>query len=132
MEELEELIPNEEIITVGGAEVIVSPVRARQFSQFARHARSIWHYMESDEIDINGLLENGTEEAIKLCATATELSEQKVGDLQMDELVRLLVKVIEVNADFLCRNVLPQARQALTMLHELSALRSTGMTSSSN
>jgi hypothetical protein len=127
MEDLQQMVPETVEVTVGGKTLSIGPIRIRQVSRVARHVGGLVRFFAGDAIDFEGLLTEGAEDLMEALAAATDQPVEWVGELDLDEVVRLTRTVIEVNADFFVRTVLPEVEKAQGAL---SGLNQTGRTSS--
>jgi hypothetical protein len=127
MDDLQQMIPETVEVAVGGETLIIGPIKIRQLSKVARHVGGIVGFFTGDTIDFEGLLSEGAEDLMASLSAATDKPLEWVGELNLDEVVRLTRTVIEVNADFFARSVLPEVEKAQTAI---SGLNRVGRTSS--
>lgn len=128
MDDLQQMIPETVEVTVGGETLTIGPIRIRQVSRVARHVSGIVQFFKNEEIDFERLLCEGAEDLIEALAVATDKPNDWIGELNLDEIVRLTRAVVEVNADFFARTVLPEVEKAQGAL---KGLNRAGRTSSS-
>jgi hypothetical protein len=102
-------------VMVRDRSVEVKPLRVKHLSRAARLAEPILRAV-SDEgtTGVNWVrVMQHADEVVGLCALATGLDEEFVGDLELDELMAIASAVFEVNADFFVRRLLPAAVEAM-------------------
>lgn len=128
MDDLQQMIPETVEVTVGGETLAIGPIKLRQLSKVVRHVGGIVQFFKHEEIDFDGLLAGGSEDLAAALSAATDKPVDWIGELNLDEVVRLTRAVVEVNADFFARTVLPEVEKAQTAL---SSLNRPGQTSSS-
>ena len=124
MDDLRQVIPETVEVTVGGETLVIGPIKMRQLSKVTRHGRGLVAFFKGNEIDFEGLLTEGAEELIEALAAATDKPLEWVGELNVDETMRLTLAVVEVNADFFARTVLPGIENATEMLNRLGRMSS--------
>ncbi len=127
MDNLQQMVPETVEVTVGGETLTIGPIRIRQVSRVARHVGGLVRFFAGDVIDFEGLLTEGAEALMEALAAATDQPVDWIGELNLDEVVRLTRTVVEVNGDFFARTVLPEVEKAQGVL---SGLNQTGRTSS--
>jgi len=125
VDDLQQVIPETREVTVGGETVQVGALKMRQLSRVARHASGLVKFFKGEGIDFEGLLTEGAEDLIAALAAATDKPIEWIGELNLDETVRLTRTVVEVNADFFAQTVLPEIEETAEMAARL------GRTSSS-
>lgn len=116
-----------EVVQAGGEAVAVAPLTLAQVPAFARAVRPMMATLlqlvreqqteGKIDVDIVGLLDDHGEALIRAIAVATGKSEQWVGGLGLDETVRLVEKVVEVNFDFFIHRLLPTMMQTQATLN---------------
>lgn len=107
---LDTYIPLERVIQAGGKNISVSPLRVRQIPAFARAIAPAVPALSGG--DLAGAVGAHGDSLIRAVCVATSEAEDWVGDLMPDEFMALCVVVIEVNADFFSRRVVPTLMQA--------------------
>jgi len=116
-EQLSEIAGNGPAVSldVAGGQVEIRPLRARQFGSVFAALEPISEEFSSlidsveDGIDAGllvSLLAKG-DYIIQALAAATGKPDDFIGDLEADELLQILLAVIEVNADFFTRRLVP-------------------------
>ena len=108
MSDLETLIPQGVEVTVGGEVVTVKPLKVGQMPAFLRAISPVMQHLGAPEIDWLALFGERGEDLLSAVAIAVAKPRAWVDDLAADEAILLAAKVIEVNADFFTRTVLPR------------------------
>ena len=108
MFELEKLIPQAVELTVGGETLAIKPLKVGQMPAFLRAISPVMQHLTRAEIDWLTLLGEQGDDLLAAIAIAVAKPRQWVDDLAADEAILLAAKVIEVNADFFTRTVLPK------------------------
>ena len=108
MFELEKLIPIAVDLTVGGETLAIKPLKVGQMPAFLRAISPVMQHLTRAEIDWLTLLGDQGDDLLAAIAIAVAKPRQWVDDLAADEAILLAAKVIEVNADFFTRTVLPK------------------------
>jgi hypothetical protein len=108
MNDLEKLIPQPVELTVGGETLAIKPLKVGQMPAFLRAISPIMQHLTRAEIDWLTLLGEHGDDLLSAIAIAVAKPRQWVDDLAADEAILLAAKVIEVNADFFTRTVLPK------------------------
>ena len=108
MSDLETLIPQGVEVTVGGEVVTVKPLKVGQMPAFLRAISPVMQHLGAPEIDWLALFGERGEDLLSAVAIAVAKPRAWVDDLAADEAILLAAKVIEVNADFFTRTVIPK------------------------
>ena len=108
MNDLEQLIPQAVELTVGGETLAIKPLKVGQMPAFLRAISPVMQHLTRAEIDWLTLLGEQGDDLLAAIAIAVAKPRQWVDDLAADEAILLAAKVIEVNADFFTRTVLPK------------------------
>lgn len=125
-EELQRLeVPVTEL-TVGGEQLEVRPLTVGQLPAFMRAIRGIELLWTAAELDVAALVADHGEALIEAAAIATVRPAEWVRGLGLDEFMQLVAAVLEINADFFVRRVLPGLTGVLERLTTVMA----GVTSS--
>lgn len=110
------------VVEIRGKQIGVAPLPVKHLSKAARLARPITAAIVEigagfevgmAQADMVLRIAESADEVIGLCALATGESEQWIGELDLAELVRLATVVLEVNADFFIRRLMPAAQEAM-------------------
>ena len=108
MNDLEKLIPIAVELTVGGETLAIKPLKVGQMPAFLRAISPVMQHLTRAEIDWLTLLGEQGDDLLAAIAIAVSKPRQWVDDLAADEAILLAAKVMEVNADFFTRTVLPK------------------------
>jgi len=108
MNELDVLVPPVAEVTVGGETLNLQPLKVGQLPAFLRAVGPILSKLSAPEIDWLALLGLRGDDLLTALAIATGRPRAWVDEMAADEAILLAAKVLEVNADFFTRTVLPQ------------------------
>ena len=108
MNDLEQLIPQAVESTVGGETLAIKPLKVGQMPAFLRAISPVMQHLTRAEIDRLALFGDQGDDLLAAIAIAVAKPRTWVDDLAADEAILLAAKVIEVNADFFTRTVLPK------------------------
>lgn len=128
VDDLETWTPTPRPVSVAGERLEILPIRAKNLARFARAAAPIQTQLMAG--DLQAALALHGDRVIELAAIGAERDPDWVGELYPDELLKLAGVVVEVNADFFARRVLPAARAAAQAITEAVRKASPGDTSS--
>ncbi|RYU57032.1 hypothetical protein EWI61_13705 [Methylolobus aquaticus] len=106
--ELEVLVPPLVELTIGGETLTLAPLKVGQLPAFLRAVGPILQKLTAPEIDWLTLLGLRGDDLLTALAIATNKPRAWIDDLPADEAILLAAKVLEVNADFFTRTVLPK------------------------
>ena len=106
--ELDVLIPPLVELSIGGETLILAPLKVGQLPAFLRAVGPILQKLTAPEIDWLALLGMRGDDLLTALAIATGKPRAWVDELAADEAILLAAKVMEVNADFFTRMVLPK------------------------
>jgi hypothetical protein len=118
--DLTELLPLPLELKLGGKTLALSPLKVGELTAFSRAIAPVIAVLQAGDADLLGLIANHTETVVTAVAVAAREPREWINDLTVGELVLLAAKVIEVNADFLSRSVLPQIGQVFGSLNTLA------------
>ncbi len=129
MSDLDTLIPTATTLSVAGETLAIKPLKVGQMPAFLRAISPVMHQITSTDIDWLALFGERGEDLLSAISIAVGKPRSWVDDLAADEAILLAAKVIEVNADFFTRQVIPKLDVlfATTKLPQVAA----GSTSSS-
>ena len=130
MSELDVLIPPVTELQVGGETVAIQPLKVGQLPSFLRVISPVMRRLTTPEIDWLGLFGERGNDLLTAIAIAVGKPRDWVDELTADEAILLAAKVIEVNADFFTRTVMPQLDGLFAQAQEL-APKASGSTPSS-
>lgn len=108
MSDLEKLVPPDVELTLNGETIVLSPLRVGQMPAFLRILAPIMKDLTKDQIDWLELFGERGEDLLSAVAIAIKKPRDWVDSLAADEAILLAAKVIEVNADFFTRMVIPK------------------------
>ena len=120
MNDLEQLIPQPVELTVGGETLAIKPLKVGQMPAFLRAISPVMQHLTRAEIDWLTLFGEQGDDLLAAIAIAVAKPRQWVDDLAADEAILLAAKVIEVNADFFTRMVLPKLDGLFTRAKNLA------------
>ena len=119
MTDLEKLIPQAIELTINGETLAIKPLKVGQMPAFLRAISPVMQHLTHAEINWLTLFGQQGDDLLSAIAIAVGKSRLWVDELAADEAILLAAKVIEVNADFFTRTVMPKLdglfRQAKTI-----------------
>lgn len=106
--ELEALFPETQTLLVNDREVDVSPLKIGEVPRVLKALRGVALPMDGEGVDVLALLsgEHG-EAALEAVRIACRVEREWLDALPVDTAIQLAFRVVEVNADFFVRRVLP-------------------------
>ncbi|MDD5330208.1 MAG: hypothetical protein PHX38_09400 [Sulfuricella sp.] len=128
MHELETLIPQPVEIEVGGETISVNPLTIGQLTRVMKALKPALADIK-DEINITMLAVDHGEILLSAVSAATGKPIEWLDALPTDEFIRLAGKLLEVNADFFTRSVLPEITAAAEKISSASGVGLTLSTS---
>lgn len=137
MSGLDDLIATETLVHVGGEAILLAPLKVGQLPAFLRAISPVISELNGQSIDWLALFGAHGDALLGAIAIAIRKPLDWVENLNADEALLLAARVMEVNADFFTRAVIPRlgdllgqgaAMQGSTALDPAA---STGLTSSS-
>ena len=108
MSELETMVPQGIELLIAGEPLLVKPLKVGQLPGLLRAISPVMQQMASSEIDWLGLFGERGDDLLSAIAIAVAKPRAWVDELGADEAILLAAKVIEVNADFFTRTVMPR------------------------
>ena len=108
MSDLEKLVPQAFEITLAGETVSVKPMKVGQMPAFLRAITPVMQQIGGDGIDWLALFGERGDDLLTAVSIAVGKPRAWVDELAADEAILLAAKVIEVNADFFTRTVMPR------------------------
>ncbi|AEG69791.1 hypothetical protein PP715_22545 [Ralstonia solanacearum] len=108
MDDLDKLIPQPAELTVGGESLVILPLKVGRLPDFLRAISPVLQQLNAPQIDWLGLFIEHGDDLLQAVAVAVGKPRTWVDDLAADEAILLAAKVVEVNADFFTRTVLPR------------------------
>ena len=121
MSDLDTLVPQATEVVIGGETVRLSPLKVGQLPGFLRAISPVMQQISSADIDWLLLFGERGDDLLSAIAIAVGKPRAWVDDLAADEAILLAAKVIEVNADFFTRTVMPRLDGVLAAGVKVSA-----------
>jgi len=112
MSDLETLIPQGAELVIDGEPLVIKPLKVGQLPAFLRAISPVMQHLSSAEIDWLALFGQRGDDLLSAIAIAVGKPRGWVDELATDEAIVLAAKVIEVNADFFTRTVMPKLDRA--------------------
>ena len=108
MSDLETLIPQAVELVIDGEPLAIKPLKVGQMPAFLRAITPVMQQIGGDGIDWLTLFGERGDELLTAVSIAIGKPRAWVDELAADEAILLAAKVIEVNADFFTRTVMPR------------------------
>ncbi len=108
MTDLENLIPQDTLVLVAGVAIPISPLKVGQLPAFLRVISPLMAHLNQPEINWLALFGEHGDDLLSAIAIAVKKPREWVDDLAADDALLLAAKVMEVNADFFTRAVIPK------------------------
>jgi hypothetical protein len=108
MSDLEALVPQVAELVIDGEPLLIKPLKVGQLPGFLRAISPVMQQISSTEIDWLALFGERGDDLLSAIAIAVGKPRAWVDELAADEAILLAAKVIEVNADFFTRTVMPR------------------------
>ncbi|MHA6910856.1 hypothetical protein ACQUJS_20960 [Ralstonia pseudosolanacearum] len=108
MDDLDKLIPQPAELTVGGEALVILPLKVGRLPDFLRAISPTLQQLKAPQIDWLGLFIEHGDDLLQAVAIAVDKPRAWVDALAADEAILLAARVVEVNADFFTRTVLPR------------------------
>ena len=108
MSDLETLIPQAVELVIDGEPLAIKPLKVRQMPAFLRAITPVMQQIGGDGIDWLALFGERGDDLLTAVSIAVGKPRAWVDELAADEAILLAAKVIEVNADFFTRTVMPR------------------------
>lgn len=119
--ELETIVNAPEPLTLSTGRVLdVTPIKVREFPAFTKALEPIISMLAGGAA-VQALLVQNSEAVIAATAVGLRIPRDEVDDFDLDDLVIAAAKVMEVNADFFARRVLPALNQTTVKMSVLLA-----------
>ena len=122
MTDLEKLIPQALELSVNGDLLAIKPLKVGQMPAFLRAISPVMQHLSRTEIDWLTLFGERGDDLLSAIAIAVGKPRQWVDDLAADDAILLAAKVIEVNADFFTRTVMPKLDGLFTQAKNLATV----------
>ena len=130
MTDLEKLIPQDTLVQVAGETLVISPLKVGQLPAFLRVISPVMAQLSQPHIHWLALFGQHGEDLLSAIGIAVRKPREWVDDLAADDALLLAAKVMEVNADFFTRAVIPKLDGLFSLSKGIQAA-STGSTSPS-
>lgn len=121
MGDLEKLIPQGALLTIGGEALALKPLKVGQMPAFLRAISPVMQHLGQPQIDWLALFGERGDDLLSAIAIAVNKPRVWVDELAADEAILLAAKVIEINADFFTRTVLPRLDGLFAQVMPLAA-----------
>ncbi|MHA6846379.1 hypothetical protein [Ralstonia syzygii] len=108
MDDLDKLIPQPAELIVGVETLAIQPLKVGRLPAFLRAISPTLQQLKAPQIDWLGLFIEHGDDLLQAVAIAADKPRAWVDALAADEAILLAAKVVEVNADFFTRTVLPR------------------------
>ena len=108
MNDLDTLVPQGIELVIDGEPLVIKPLKVGQLPGFLRAISPVMQQISSTEIDWLALFGERGDDLLSAIAIAVGKPRAWVDELAADEAILLAAKVIEVNADFFTRTVMPK------------------------
>ena len=131
MSDLETLIPQAVELVIDGEPLAIKPLKVGQMPAFLRAITPVMQQIGGDGIDWLTLIGERGDELLTAVSIAIGKPRAWVDDLPADEAILLAAKMIEVNADFFTRTVMPRLNEQMGGLFEKASTATAGLTPSS-
>nr|DAJ92829.1 MAG TPA: hypothetical protein [Caudoviricetes sp.] len=128
MSDLDKLVPQAVEISLAGEVVAIKPLKIGQMPAFLRAITPVIQQLGGDGIDWLALFGEHGDDLLAAVSIAIGKPRAWVDALDADEAILVAAKVIEVNADFFTRTVMPRLDG---LIAQTSAAAATGSTPSS-
>ena len=131
MSDLETLIPQAVELVIDGEPLAIKPLKVGQMPAFLRAITPVMQQIGGDGIDWLTLIGERGDELLTAVSIAIGKPRAWVDELAADEAILLAAKVIEVNADFFTRTVMPRLDGLIARTGATAAMAMAGSTPSS-
>ena len=108
MSDLDALVPQAVELVIDGEPLAIRPLKVGQLPAFLRAITPVMQYLGGDGIDWLALFGERGDDLLTAVSIAVGKPREWVDALDADQAILLAAKVIEVNADFLTRTVMPR------------------------
>ena len=131
MNDLDTLVPQGLELVIDGEPLVIKPLKVGQLPGFLRAISPVMQQISSTEIDWLALFGERGDDLLSAIAIAVGKPRVWVDELAADEAILLAAKVIEVNADFFTRTVMPRLDGLIAQTSAAVAVTTAGSTPSS-
>ena len=108
MTDLEKLIPQDTLVQVADETIAISPLKVGQLPAFLRVISPVMAQLSQPQINWLALFGERGDDLLTAIGIAVKKPREWVDDLAADDALLLAAKVMEVNADFFTRTVIPK------------------------
>ena len=130
MNDLDTLVPQGIELVIDGEPLVIKPLKVGQLPGFLRAISPVMQQISSTEIDWLALFGERGDDLLSAIAIAVGKPRAWVDELAADEAILLAAKVIEVNADFFTRTVIPRLEGVFAQARNLAPNQASGSTPS--
>ena len=131
MSDLDKLVPQAVEISLAGEIVAIKPLKIGQMPAFLRAITPVMQQLGGNGIDWLALFGEHGDDLLTAVSIAIGKPRTWVDALDADEAILVAAKVIEVNADFFTRTVMPRLNEQMGGLFEQASTATAGLTPSS-
>ena len=131
MSDLDKLVPQAVEISLAGDVVAIKPLKIGQMPAFLRAITPVMQQLGGNGIDWLALFGEHGDDLLTAVSIAISKPRAWVDALDADEAILVAAKVIEVNADFFTRTVMPRLNEQMGGLFEQASTATAGLTPSS-
>lgn len=128
MSDLDKLVPQAVEISLAGDVVAIKPLKIGQMPAFLRAITPVMQQLGSNGIDWLALFGEHGDDLLTAVSIAIGKPRAWVDALDADEAILVAAKVIEVNADFFTRTVMPRLNEQMGGLFEQASTATAGLT----
>lgn len=130
MSDLEKLIPSSVEIAIKDEVLNIEPLKIGQLPTFLRAITPVIQQLTASQINWLALFGEHGEALLSAMAIALRKPRAWVDELSADEAILVTAKVIEVNADFFAKTVIPRVNDLFQAAKLTAASTATGSTPS--
>ena len=131
MSDLETLIPQAVELVIDGEPLAIKPLKVGQMPAFLRAITPVMQQIGGDGIDWLALFGECGDDLLTAVSIAVGKPRAWVDALDADQAILLAAKVLEVNADFFTRTVMPRLDGLIALTGATAAMATGGSTPSS-
>ena len=131
MSDLETLIPQAVELVIDGEPLAIKPLKVGQMPAFLRAITPVMQQIGGDGIDWLALFGERGDDLLTAVSIAVGKPRAWVDALDADQAILLAAKVLEVNADFFTRTVMPRLDGLIAQTSAAGAVTTAGSTPSS-
>ena len=121
MSDLDNLVPQTVELVIDGEPLAIRPLKVGQLPAFLRAITPVMQYLGGDGIDWLALFGERGDDLLTAVSIAIGKPRGWVDALDADEAILVAAKVIEVNADFFTRTVIPRLDGLITQTSAVAA-----------